>query len=151
LTNPLNHFVLYSGHMYVVISQVLSIYSNQYRDHIISICIVSLDLTLCWTFVHWSLYTIQVCSSYWISCSTLSKLVRPLNVLLSKSPKLTKGMNALSPSPLTVIPKGHTPWEILFRLVYKRILSAIKEDNYHLHYLSVSLPLRSNKNNELHK
>jgi hypothetical protein len=42
LTNPLNHFILYSDHMYVVISQVLSIYSNQYRDHIISICIVSL-------------------------------------------------------------------------------------------------------------
>jgi hypothetical protein len=52
------------------------------------------DLVL--NLVHWSLYTIQVCSSYWISCSTLSKLVRPLNVLLSKSPKLTKGMNALS-------------------------------------------------------
>jgi hypothetical protein len=42
LTNPLNHFILYSDHMYVVISNVLSIYSNQYRDHIISICIVSL-------------------------------------------------------------------------------------------------------------
>jgi hypothetical protein len=42
LTNPLNHFILYSDHMYVVISQVLSIYSNQYRDHIIFIYIVSL-------------------------------------------------------------------------------------------------------------
>jgi hypothetical protein len=42
LTNPLNHSILYYDHMYVVISQVLSIYSNQYRDHIISICIVSL-------------------------------------------------------------------------------------------------------------
>jgi hypothetical protein len=42
LTNPLNHFILYSDHMYVVIYHVLSIYSNQYRDHIISICIVSL-------------------------------------------------------------------------------------------------------------
>jgi hypothetical protein len=42
------------------------------------------------------LYTIQICSSYWISCSTLNKLVRPLNVLLSKSPKPTKGTNALS-------------------------------------------------------
>jgi hypothetical protein len=28
LTNPLNHFILYSDHMYVVISQALSIYSN---------------------------------------------------------------------------------------------------------------------------
>ena len=26
LTSPLNHFILYSDHMYVVISQVLSIY-----------------------------------------------------------------------------------------------------------------------------
>jgi hypothetical protein len=42
LTYPLDHFILYFDHMYVVISQVLSIYSNQYRDHIISICIVSL-------------------------------------------------------------------------------------------------------------
>jgi hypothetical protein len=42
LANPLNHFILYSDHMYVVISQVLSIYSNQYRYHIKSICIVSL-------------------------------------------------------------------------------------------------------------
>jgi hypothetical protein len=42
LTYPLNHFILYSDHIYVVISQVLSIYSNQYRDHTISICIVSL-------------------------------------------------------------------------------------------------------------
>jgi hypothetical protein len=42
LTYHLNHFILYDDHMYAVISQVLSIYSNQYRDHIISICIVSL-------------------------------------------------------------------------------------------------------------
>jgi hypothetical protein len=31
-----------------------------------------------------------------VSCSTLSKLISPLSVLLSKSPKPTKGMNALS-------------------------------------------------------
>jgi hypothetical protein len=42
LANPLNHFILYHDHMFVVISEVLSIYLNQYRDHIISICIVSL-------------------------------------------------------------------------------------------------------------
>jgi hypothetical protein len=98
LTNPLNHFNLYSDHMYVVISQVLSIYMFKpiQRSYYIHLhCLIGY-LTLCWIFVHWSLYTIQVCSSYWISCSTLSKLVRPLNVLLPKSPKLTKRMNALS-------------------------------------------------------
>jgi hypothetical protein len=98
LTNPFNHFNLYSDHMYVVISRVLSIYifkpiQRPYYIHLH--CLIGY-LTLCWIFVHWSLYTIQVCSSYWIFCSTLSKLVRPLNVLLSKSPKLTNGMNALS-------------------------------------------------------
>ena len=47
LINLLNHFILYLDHMYVVISQVLFIYSNQYRDHIISICIVSLVISPC--------------------------------------------------------------------------------------------------------
>jgi hypothetical protein len=51
LTNPLNHFILYSDHMYVVISQVLSIYSNQYRDHIIPFALshwlFNLVLNLC--------------------------------------------------------------------------------------------------------
>jgi hypothetical protein len=103
LTNPLNHFILYSDHMYVVISQVLSIYSNQFRDLLypfaLSHWLFNLVLNLC----SLSLYTIQVCSSYRISCSTLSKLVSLLNVLSSKSPKLTKGMNALSISPFLVI------------------------------------------------
>jgi hypothetical protein len=77
-------------------SGLVHIFKPIYRPYYIHLHCLTGYLTLCWTFVQWSLYTIQVCSSYWIFCSTLSKLVRPLNVLLSKSPKLIKGMNALS-------------------------------------------------------
>jgi hypothetical protein len=41
------------------------------------------------------LYYFQSWLHFQLSCSTLSKLISPLSVLLSKSPKPTKGMDAL--------------------------------------------------------
>jgi hypothetical protein len=45
----------------------------------------------------------------------------------------------INSSSLTVILKGHTPWEILFRLVYRRILSAIKDTTVICLSLSLNL------------
>jgi hypothetical protein len=64
LTNPLNHFIIYSDHMYVVIYQVLSIYQTNIEiilyPFTLSHWLFNLVLNLC----SLSLYTIQVCSSY---------------------------------------------------------------------------------------
>jgi hypothetical protein len=100
LTNPLNHLtsilIIFMQWFLRYCPFILKPIQRPYCIHLH--CLIGY-LTLCWTFVHWSLYIIQVCSSYWISYSILDKLIRPLNVLLSKSPKLSKRMNALSISP----------------------------------------------------
>ena len=59
-------------------------------------CGMSSSLPSCWTYIHFSFHNPQVYEINLISCSTLSKLVRPLMVLSFNSPKPTKGLDALS-------------------------------------------------------
>jgi hypothetical protein len=92
LTNPLNHFNLYSDYMYVVIfSCLVHIYIQTNTDIILYPFALS----------HWLFnLVLNLCSLIIIHYSSMFII---LNVLLSKSPKLTKGMNALSISTFLVI------------------------------------------------
>jgi hypothetical protein len=61
-----------------------------------TICGISSSLPSCWTYIHLSFHNPQVYAINSISCSTLSKLVRPLIMLSFNSPKPTKGLDALT-------------------------------------------------------
>jgi hypothetical protein len=64
---------------------------------------ISSSLTSCWTYRHFSFHNPQVYAINSISCSTLSKLVRPLIMLSFNSLKPTKWLDALSISLFLVI------------------------------------------------
>ena len=62
-----------------------------------TLCGISSSLPSCWTYIHFSFHNPQVYAINSISCSTLSKLVKPLMALSFNSAKPTKGLDVLTP------------------------------------------------------
>jgi hypothetical protein len=67
---------------------------------------ISSSLPSYWTYIHFSFHNRQVYAINSISCSTLSKRVRPLMVLSFNSPKLTKGLDVLIALPAPLAPRA---------------------------------------------
>jgi hypothetical protein len=61
-----------------------------------TLCGISSNLSSCWTCIHFSFHNPQVYAINSIYYSTFNKFVRPLMVLSFNSPKLTKGLDALT-------------------------------------------------------
>ena len=85
-----------------------------------TLCGISSSLSSCWTYIHFSFHNPQVYTINSISCSTLSKLIKPLMVLSFNSPKPTKGLDALTRNHLVRIGKMFGYWS-KFSLKWTRI------------------------------